>query len=68
MILLQLVTIALGVYLAKEEISKAYVAGVKAGIAASDKYVVDHDKVCPGWLFKTNLKEARVRICGKKGR
>lgn len=65
-ILFQLLTISLCIYTAREKIDQAYLDGVQDGVTVAKKYVMDRDKVCPGWLFQSNLKEAKVKICGKK--
>ncbi len=67
-IAIQLVTCLAFYYKAKEKIDEAYLEGVNDGIWVTKKNILDKDKVCPGWLFQSNLKEAKAKICGgKKG-
>jgi hypothetical protein len=41
----------------------AYADGYKAGLAEAPK--PDIDRQCVAWLFSTNLKQARKRVCTK---
>ena len=65
-ILLQLLTIVLFTYICRNKIDDAYLEGVADGLAIAKKYVGDRDKVCSAWLFNTNIREAKSRICGGK--
>lgn len=67
-IIIYIVTCIVCYYVAKKRVDAAYLEGVQDGIAVAKKYVLDKDKVCPGWLFQSSLKEAKAKICGgKKG-
>ena len=66
-LLFQILTCTIAYYTAKEKIDEAYVEGVYDGVTAAKKFVIDKDKVCPGWLFQSNLREAKAKICGRKG-
>lgn len=65
-VIIQLITGLSCYYIAKQRIDEAYLEGVQDGVIAAKRYAVDKDKVCPGWLFQSNLKEAKAKICGKK--
>ncbi len=65
-IAIQTITCLVCYFTAKQKIDEAYLTGVQDGITVAKKYVMDRDKVCPGWLFQSTLKEAKVKICGKK--
>lgn len=65
-LIIQLITGFSCYYIATKRIDEAYLEGVQDGITVAKKYVLDKDKVCPGWLFQSNLKEAKAKICGKK--
>ena len=56
--------IILGVYWAiSDEMQNKYEQGYAAGAdSLSDKQV---DQVCVQWLFKSNLEDARRRVCAK---
>ena len=41
----------------------AYIDGYNAGLAAAPK--INMDTQCVAWLFQTNLKQARKRVCTK---
>jgi len=41
----------------------AYIDGYNAGLAAAPKPNLDNQ--CIAWLFSTNLKQARKRVCTK---
>lgn len=47
----------------KEQVSRIYVMAFADGIAAAPKSNLD--KQCVAWLFETNIKSARQRVCGK---
>lgn len=65
-LLIHIATCVAAYYVAKVRINEAYITGVQDGVALTKKYVVDTDKVCPGWLFQSNMKEVKVRVCGGK--
>ncbi len=44
-------------------INYAYDRGYREGLAAQDIKV--RDQQCIQWMFNTNIKEAKKRICGK---
>mgnify|MGYP006278524799 CR=1 FL=1 len=64
-LLLQILTCLVAYHMATKRIDEAYVEGVSDGVTAAKKFVMDKDKVCPGWLFQSNLKEAKAKICGR---
>jgi hypothetical protein len=46
-----------------DEMENKYEQGYAAGAdSLSDKHV---DEVCMQWLFQSNLKEAKRKVCGK---
>jgi hypothetical protein len=53
-------------YITKAKMEESYLDGVADGVIVSKKYAMDRDKVCPAWLFQTNLREAKTKICGGK--
>lgn len=69
-LLLQLFTIVLFTYISRSKVDEAYLDGVTDGLSLAKKYITDRDKdkACSAWLFQTNIKEAKAKICGgKKG-
>jgi len=64
-ILLQIITALSLTYLYKSKLNDTYLRGVADG-ATAEKSQYHTDKVCSAWLFNTNLKEAKSRICGGK--
>lgn len=67
-ILLQLITTFSLTYVYRSKLEDTYLDGVADGLSLAKKYVADRekDKVCSAWLFQTNIKEAKNRICGGK--
>lgn len=46
-----------------EVYQRGHQAGYEAGVAAAPKANIDHQ--CVAWMFNTNLKQARKRVCTK---
>jgi len=67
-ILLQLITTFSLTYVYRSKLEDTYLDGVSDGLVLAKKYVTDKEKdsVCSAWLFQTNIKEAKNRICGGK--
>jgi len=47
----------------KQRMGEEYLRGFTEGMQQIKVQTIDHDTVCPAWFFRTNLKEARRRIC-----
>ena len=63
-VLLGLCIVTIGVVSGMQESMKAeYARGYKAG--ADSLTTKQVDDVCVQWLFESDLKEAKKRICGK---
>lgn len=50
----------------ERRVEKAYEHGFQAGKHQAPVPVQDANKQCVQWLFVTNLREAKQRICGGK--
>jgi len=44
-------------------VSNAYKSGFDAGVKSVEKE--DIDKVCVKWMFDTNMKHVKRKVCGK---
>lgn len=44
-------------------VSDAYKSGFDAGVSSVDKE--DTDKVCVKWMFESNMKDVKRKVCGR---